>query len=167
MRWLLFIAVVALIGVLLYERARKSVLSVPSGPATDAEGNPLEPDYTPGDDPIGLFMKAVAIAEGSDTAWNNPGDLTTSFGFPVVGRANSAGVLMFDTMNHGWGALRAQLELIAGGGSHVYTPSMSIADMAVKYTGGDQANSWASNVAETLGVDPSTSIGDLLGSASS
>lgn len=111
------------------------------------------------------LMSAIATAEGSLEAhpdWNNPGDLTKSFGFSNSGPQNSDGVLAFNTLADGWGALRAQLQLIADGGSHVYAASDSILDMGYKWAGESQGGAWASNVAAALGVDPSTPIGDFL-----
>lgn len=114
---------------------------------------------------IDQLMQAIATAEGSLEAhpdWNNPGDLTASFGFSNSGPQNSDGVLAFADVASGWGALRAQLELIASGRSRVYTASDSVLDMGYKWAGVSQGSAWASNVAAALGVDPSTPIGDFL-----
>lgn len=111
------------------------------------------------------LMQAIATAEGSLEAhpdWNNPGDLTRDFGFQSLGPQNSDGVLAFATLEDGWGALRAQLKLIASGGSHVYSAGDSILDMGFKWAGSSQGSAWAANVAAALGVDPSTPIGDFL-----
>lgn len=114
---------------------------------------------------IDALMQAIATAEGSLEAhptWNNPGDLTKSFGFANSGPQNSDGVLAFNSLEDGWGALRKQLELIASGGSGVYSTGDSILDMGYKWAGSSQGTAWASNVAAALGVDPSSSIGDFL-----
>lgn len=114
---------------------------------------------------IDALMQAIATAEGSLEAhpdWNNPGDLTRDFGFNSLGPQNSDGVLAFATLNDGWGALRAQLELIASGGSRVYSTSDTILSMGHKWAGISQGTAWASNVAAALGVDPSTPIGEFL-----
>ncbi len=114
---------------------------------------------------IDALMSAIATAEGSLEAhpdWNNPGDLTRSFGFANSGPQNSDGVLAFATLDDGWGALRAQLQLIADGGSQVYSASDSILEMGFKWAGQSQGSAWAANVAAALGVDPSTPIGDFL-----
>lgn len=111
------------------------------------------------------LMQAIATAEGSLEAhpgWNNPGDLTKSFGFANSGPQNADGVLAFDSIKDGWGALRAQLDLIASGGSHVYSTGDSILEMGHKWAGVSQGTAWASNVAAVLGVDPATPIGDFL-----
>jgi len=118
-----------------------------------------------GSNGIDGLMQAIATAEGSLEAhpeWNNPGDLTRSFGFPNSGPQNADGVLAFDSIDDGWGALRAQLDDIASGGSHVYSTSDTILSMGHKWAGISQGTAWASNVAAVLGVDPSTPIGDFL-----
>jgi hypothetical protein len=133
-----------------------------------AENNPSdvqpgEPNYYPGPDPTGAFLLAVQVAEGSDPAWNNPWDLTADFGFPTTGTANDAGVLMFDTLNHGWGAARAQLNDILTGNSSYYTPGTTLSEMGATFTGSveDGAN-WAANVAKSLGTSVSNTIGNIL-----
>lgn len=124
---------------------------------------PGEPNYSPSDvDPVGLLMLAIAGAEGSNPEWNNPGDLTEDFGFPTTGTANSSGVLIFDTLNHGWGALRAQIGLIQSGQSSEYSSSDTISSMAQTYTGGENSDSWAQSVAQSLGVSPDTTLGEIL-----
>jgi hypothetical protein len=108
---------------------------------------------------IDALAAAIAVAEGSNPDWNNPGDLTKSFGFPTVGVANSAGVLKFKTSGDGWRALYAQLQLIVSGGSH-WTLDTTLADFGLGYSGGD--SNWAKNVANKLGVSTDSSLGDIL-----
>lgn len=117
---------------------------------------PQPPAPTP---QIGNVANAIAKAEGSNTDWNNPGDLTLSFGFPVAGIANSAGVLKFVNCADGWNALYQQLQLIISGGSR-YSLSTSIADFGAGYSGGDP--NWAKNVSAALGVSPDTPLGAVL-----
>jgi hypothetical protein len=108
---------------------------------------------------IGLLADAIAKAEGSNPAWNNPGDLTKSFGYVTTGVANSDGVLIFLRLEDGWQALYKQLEAIISGNSH-YTLSTTLADFGFGYSGGDR--NWAVNVADALGVDPSVTLGSIL-----
>lgn len=105
------------------------------------------------------MAKAIAVAEGSDPDWNNPGDLTLSFGFPTLGTANSAGVLKFQNCADGWQALYKQLEAIVNGNSR-YSLSDTIASFGLGYSGGD--SNWAVNVANELGVTPDTQLSDVL-----
>lgn len=102
---------------------------------------------------------AIALAEGSPAEWNNPGDLTISFGYPTVGVANSAGVLKFQNITDGWNALYKQLSAIVNGSSR-YSLNDSLATFGIGYSGGDP--NWSANVAKALGVDPGASLGSIL-----
>jgi hypothetical protein len=102
---------------------------------------------------------AIALAEGSNPDWNNPGDLTISFGYPTVGTANSAGVLKFQNCADGWNALYKQLSAIVSGNSR-YSLSDSIADFGAGYSGGDP--NWAVNVARELQTTPDAPLGSVL-----
>lgn len=123
---------------------------------SDSPACPQPPAPSP---KIAALAAAIAKAEGSPTDWNNPGDLTAAFGYPTNGVANSAGVLKFQNCIDGWNALYKQLSAIVGGTSR-YTLNMSLADFGLGYSGGDP--NWSANVAANLGVDPSTSLGDIL-----
>lgn len=108
---------------------------------------------------IAALAAAIATAEGSNPEWNNPGDLTKSFGFATAGVANSAGVLKFQSSADGWNALYKQIELIISGGSH-WSLSTTLADFGLGYSGGDP--NWSKNVANSLGVTPDAQLGDIL-----
>lgn len=108
---------------------------------------------------IDAMALAIQKAEGSKSSWNNPGDLTKSFGFATTGVANSAGVLIFATSDDGWNALYAQLSAIVNGNSH-YTLDTTLADFGSGYSGGDP--NWAVNVANALGVGTDATLGDVL-----
>lgn len=105
------------------------------------------------------FAAAIATAEGSNPEWNNPGDLTISFGYPTVGAANSAGVLKFANCVDGWNALYHQLSAIQNGTSR-YKLTDSLASFGLGYAGGD--SNWAVNVAAALGTTPNALLGELL-----
>lgn len=108
---------------------------------------------------IAALAAAIAVAEGSDPDWNNPGDLTISFGYPTNGVANSAGVLKFANGTDGWNALYRQLSAIVNGTSR-YTLDTTLAAFGLGYSGGDP--NWAKNVGNELGVSPDTTLGDIL-----
>jgi hypothetical protein len=108
---------------------------------------------------IFAVAKAIAAAEGSNPDWNNPGDLTASFGFPTSGTVNDAGVLKFNSSADGWNALYKQLESIVNGSSR-YSLEDTIASFGLGYSGGD--TNWAVNVANALGVTPDTQLSDVL-----
>lgn len=109
---------------------------------------------------------AMATAEGyfnqaaNDIPYraNNPGDLVEGdVGYGTLG----AGITVFDSPVTGWNKLYHEAYLMLSGKSSVYSPDMSIAQIAAKYTQTQQA-SWASNVAYTLGVSADTSLTDWL-----
>lgn len=122
---------------------------------------------------IGIRAMAMAIAHaegffvpGSIPARaNNPGDLV------IPGwRGGSLGeqnISVFPSAAAGWQRLYSQLQLIADGRSHVYTPDMTIADVGSKWTA-TQASAWVNNVVTYLqghGYDAAaedTPIGDVL-----
>jgi hypothetical protein len=121
-------------------------------------------------DKIDLLAQAIATAEGWTSAnpnviprrAHNPGDLTRSFGEATTGTANSEGVLIFADDNAGWSALKAEATAMLTGGSHVYSPLMTIREVAAKYTGGDNSDSWAANAARVLGISADQTLKDFL-----
>jgi hypothetical protein len=98
------------------------------------------------------FANAIRIAEGSPIEWNNPGSLTGADrgAFPVTGTANKEGVWKFMYASDGYNALCVKVERILCGLSHVYPLTMTLAEVGLKYSGGNPA--WAENVAKELGV---------------
>lgn len=106
----------------------------------------------PWSDGVIRFSMAVAAAEGSDPAWNNPGDLTgmDSGGFPTVGFGNKEGVWKFLNADDGWTALFIKIHRMLSGKSMVYPPTMTLMQMGMKYSGGDP--NWALNVSNILDV---------------
>ena len=107
------------------------------------------------------LAQAIAAAENSPVAQtNNPGDL--ALGDVGNGVFNSAGVSIFSTIEEGWNALYNELNLIVTGASKYYSPSMTIAELAQQWTGGDNAAGWAQTVAQSLGVTVNTTIADAL-----
>jgi hypothetical protein len=102
---------------------------------------------------------AIAKAEGSNPDWNNPGNLTTAFGYPTLGTVNSDGVLKFQSAVDGWNALYHQLSLIVSGNSR-YSLTDTIATFGQGYSGGDP--NWAVNVATELQTTPNATLGSVL-----
>lgn len=113
--------------------------------------------------PKAVLKLAAAITheENSNPEWNNPGDLTYSFGFVIVGVANSEGVLKFKLKEDGEHALCIQCHLMLTGKSHVYHLDQSLADAGLEYAHGD--THWGPNVAAFLGVPPTTTFRQLAG----
>ncbi len=140
-----------------------------SDPTDSGDDEVTIPTSAPGSDPKVLALaEAIAAAEGFGIAGavptrsNNPGDLTLSFGFSTSGKANSAGVLIFNSVNDGWSALYKQVALMLYGGSSVYSPQMTFLDVAAKYTGGDNAEQWALLVAGSVGLSITSTLNDYL-----
>jgi hypothetical protein len=106
---------------------------------------------------------AIAFAEGYYAAGsrphrnNNPGDLELD----VTGRAvgHDGPYVIYASPQDGLDALKHQVCLMFEG-SHVYKPSMTIAEVARHYTSTDQ-EAWARNVAARLGVGVETRLLDL------
>src|ERR1019366_8113704 len=99
------------------------------------------------------LAEAIAHAEGFGvegaipTLAHNPGDLVMPWlSGPKMG---AEGVHVFEDDASGWAALEHQLELIRTRKSAVYVPSMTILDMASKWTN-TQVNEWAVNVSDYL-----------------
>lgn len=96
---------------------------------------------------IVLLGIAIATAEGYflPGTWperhNNPGDITD----PDTGAKIS-----YASDQEGWSALYSKLSMDLSGESTVYSPNMTLAQFAQKWTGGDNPDSWASNVSESL-----------------
>jgi|SRR5215831_9299578 len=109
---------------------------------------------------------AIATAEGFYTQGsrpqrdNNPGDMTQDLIGRSVGKDGPFAV--FANVGDGWANLYAQINLWLSGGSAHATPDSSIADIAGFYTA-DNQTSWATNVANALGVSTDTTLGEIAG----
>lgn len=117
---------------------------------------------------INKLSYAIAIAEGffkagSRSARNhNPGDLETDVTGKGIGFDGA--YVIYGSDSDGWDALNHQVALMFGG-SHIYTPSMTISQVAYAYADGahdpEGAAAWASNVASQLGVSIDTKLSEL------
>lgn len=117
--------------------------------------------------PHGLqdLARAIAYAEGFFTPGtapnraNNPGAIKVpGWTGPVTG---TQGISVFNSPDDGWNALYRQLDLIDDGRSSVYSESMTISEMAQRWTNTNQS-AWAANVASSLGVSTSTRLWQVL-----
>lgn len=125
---------------------------------TPASGSP--------NDRVKRLAEAIARAEGFYVAGsrplrnNNPGNLTVDLegGGRATGRDGS--LMVYPTPAEGWADLYLQIELMFSGGSRYYFPSMTIEEMARKYTA-TQQEAWAQNVASALGVSVNTKISEV------
>lgn len=112
---------------------------------------------------IERIAQAIAYAEG----WgvqnsrphrnHNPGNITRDITGKSIGVDGIYRVYATDA--DGWEALEKQVSLMFGG-SKIYQPSMTIAEMANKYTTTQQAD-WARNVAAQLGVSTATKLSEI------
>lgn len=107
------------------------------------------------------LAQAIARAEGFYVAGsipqraNNPGDLEVGdVGHGKLGE----GITVFANPQAGWQALYHQVDRMLLGLSKVYLPSMTLAQVGMKYSGDPN---WAKNVAEALGVDESITLAQL------
>lgn len=108
---------------------------------------------------------AIATAEGFYTQGsrpqrdNNPGDMTQD----LIGRATGVdgAFVVYGNVADGWANLYAQINLWNSGGSSHATPDSTIADIAGFYTS-DNQTTWATNVANALGVTTDTPLSQIL-----
>jgi len=122
---------------------------------------------------VTLVAEAIATSEGyyapgvyrgHSLAYvlNNPGLLKAT---PIAGDDlptwRDTGLLVFDTSESGWTALRHQVCLMLTGASRQYDPRDSLHAVGLKYADGDGA--WAVNVAKYLRVSPQTTLATLGG----
>lgn len=110
---------------------------------------------------VNRIAQAIAFAEGFYVSGsraernNNPGNLTYAFGFPTSGYDGMFPI--FATLEGGWAALHTQIQMMLDGTSALYSPDMTILEVARIYTTTEQ-EFWANNVASNLGVTISTPI---------
>jgi hypothetical protein len=98
---------------------------------------------------------AIQHAEGYDVPGSrpqrnhNPGDLETDISGKGIGKDGP--YVVYTNYTDGREALEMQCRLMLNGHSHVYLPTMTILQMAARYTATQQSE-WASNVADFLKV---------------
>jgi hypothetical protein len=113
---------------------------------------------------VQVIAKAIAKAEGfyvqgsiSQRA-HNPGDLELG----DIGYGTISLKTIYPSDGQGWNALYRQVERFLGIlPSSMYNSNMSIAEIASHYVGDSGASDWARNVADALGVDVDTPIGEV------
>lgn len=116
---------------------------------------------------IDAFSDAIAYAEGFYVAGsrparnNNPGDLTQALGAGAVVGMDGPFVV-YASAADGWADLKLQVQKMLDGTSRYYNASMSILEIAERYTA-TQAAEWAANVAGRLGVSVDSTLNALIG----
>lgn len=101
------------------------------------------------------IAQAIAAAEG----WYVTNSLPRRLNNPGALKLDGHALTQFRSEGAGWDALYHQVELMITGQSRYYNPSMTWRQIAVIYTGGDNPESWARNVAAGLSVSPDTTLG--------
>jgi hypothetical protein len=135
------------------------VAGTQAGANRQMDTQPIVPPYgTPAQSIIAL-ASAITTAENSDPKYNNPGDLKPP-SWP--GATFGAGIAVFGSPQEGLARLYHQLNLIRGGLSRVYTLDDTIATMAQKWTGGNNAGYWAQSVAQFTGYTIDTPLSEVL-----
>ncbi len=123
---------------------------------------------TPSGGPIQSLAEAIAKAEGFfvngslPNRANNPGDLKVG----DKGQGTIDGKTIFSTIEEGWQHLYYQVSIILNGTSSIYTPDMTIQEVANRYVNGNDqttpaSEGWARNVANSLGVTVDTPVGQV------
>lgn len=148
------------------------VLVASSQAVAQITGGELDTSLQPAQNPAGsyspqivAFANAIAIAEGSNPVYNNPGDIRVA---GWTGLTFGAGLPQFSSQDEGWNRLYFQLQLIVNGQSAYYSLSDTIDSMSTKYTIGLNktptvaSQNWARTVAAQLGVPSSTQLGTVL-----
>lgn len=111
--------------------------------------------------------EGYGLANAIPTEANNPGDLVLPGWQGQSLGSEKISVLTSDTPdnpvppNGGWFRLYRQIRLIDQGNSTVYNISMTISEMAKKWTATDP-EAWARNVSSFLGVTPDTLLETVL-----
>lgn len=105
---------------------------------------------------------AIATAEGAPASTNNPGDLELGdIGYGTFAAAGGNQITNFPDEASGESALENQINAMVSGSSSVYSPSMTLSQAGLIYSGG--SSNWANNVGAALGVDPdTTTLADLV-----
>ena len=118
------------------------------------------------------LASAIARAEGFYVPGSipqlakNPGNLkspTWTYAGEREGQTLGSGIVVFQTADAGWAALKRQLMLIISGESNVYSLAMTIRQMGTTWTGNaTEGAAWSNNVALAFGVNPDTPLAQAL-----
>jgi len=109
---------------------------------------------------VTAMAQAIAKAEGFGppqnlpTRINNPGDLEIG----DQGHGEDNGKTIFATEQDGWDALEGQVRWMLTGSSHMYNLKNTIIEVAEKWSDDDNAQGWASTVAQALGITIATTL---------
>ena len=117
------------------------------------------------DDPLVLrWAQAMAKAEGFGppqnlpTRINNPCDLELG----DRGFGTQAGKTVFNDLADGWAAACHESWLMLTGNSHFYNPIKTFLQIAVLYTGNDNAQAWATTASGAISLKPNNTLQNYL-----
>lgn len=105
------------------------------------------------------IARFINIAEESgrvDPRTHNPGNLKNG----DVGFGLWKGITIYPNDDAGWDALYYKIDNMLSGKSAVYSPNMTVAQFAAKYTA-TQQDAWAQNFSVAAGVSPDTTLNDV------
>jgi hypothetical protein len=126
----------------------------PGGGSASSLGDAISGEEDSSDDPYSVPKMA-----------NNPGSLELKdVGHGTMPAANNQKITIFGSPEEGRAALDRQLNLILSGKDSKYPPSMTLEQFGKVYSGGDAG--YGGRIAAKLGVDPSTTLGQLAQSQS-
>jgi hypothetical protein len=116
------------------------------------------------DDAALLLSEATAIAEGypnpKNVPWftKNPGDLELGdLGYGVHGK-----ITRLPSHHEGWLRLYLFWRRVLYNSDTLYNPSMTLLQVAQRYTGMDNAEAWATAAAQHLGIATTDPLSKLL-----
>ena len=106
------------------------------------------------------LASAIARAEG----WLAGGSLPQLRNNPGALRLHGEtdDITQFGSPDEGWDALYKQVQAMLIGTSSYYFVDMSLIQVAQIYTGGDNPDAWAANVAAYLDLSPTSTLADFL-----
>jgi hypothetical protein len=163
-RWILLVALAALLWFLLTRNAGAALSNAPSDPGPD--GGPLDGSYNPGaaqlDGPLNDFAQAVYQFEGGrdtdslNVRNNNPGNVKSGPGQT----GTSGGYATFASFADGWSALQQLITKRAA--QH---PDWDFYDFFSSYapaSDNNDPNAYAEYVANYAGADPAQTVSSFL-----
>jgi hypothetical protein len=108
----------------------------------------------------GFYASGIYAGRSLPYYLNNPGLLNaTALVDGELPTWGDTGLLVFETPEIGWAALRHQVCLMLTGTSRQYSVADSLLAVGLKYAAGDP--NWGPNVARLLGLSPQVTLAEL------
>jgi len=154
----LLLALALVVLFIVVRQASGRVLPDDNGSATNAGDIWMPPLTSSYNDKVQYLAEAIARAEGFYVA----GSLPQRQNNPGAIKSGGVFVTSYPDAASGWNALYNQVDLMLTGRSAYYNSSMTFSQIAQIYTGGDNAETWAFIVSNTLGLTPANTLDDYL-----